>query len=46
MLLTPHISSDDDESYVPMTLDLLFDNMRRYMEGRPLRNLVRPKRGY
>ena len=46
MILTPHVSSDDDESYAPLTLDLLFDNMRRFLAGKPLKNRVNPKLGY
>ena len=46
LIATPHISSDDVESYAPLTLDLFFDNAARYLEGRPLRNRVRPRLGY
>ncbi len=46
LIVTPHVSSDDVESYAPLTLDLFFDNAARYLEGRPLRNRVRPKLGY
>lgn len=46
MILTPHVSSDDDISYVPLTLDLFFENMGRFIEGKPLKNRIRPKLGY
>jgi phosphoglycerate dehydrogenase-like enzyme len=46
LIMTPHVSSDDDEAYIPRTLDLFFDNLRRYFAGKPLRNRVRPKLGY
>ena len=46
LICTPHISSDDDVSYTPLTLDLCCDNLRRTLEGRPLRNRVRPRLGY
>jgi len=46
LILTPHVSSDDDQSYIPLTLDLVFDNLRRLRDGLPLRNKVRPKLGY
>jgi phosphoglycerate dehydrogenase-like enzyme len=46
LILTPHVSSDDDVAYVPKTLDLVFDNLGRLLDGRPLRNRVRPKLGY
>ena len=46
LIATPHVSSDDVESYAPLTLDLFFDNAARHLEGRPLRNRVRPRLGY
>jgi phosphoglycerate dehydrogenase-like enzyme len=46
LILTPHVSSDDDTSYIPKTLDLVFDNLGRLLDGKPLRNRVRPKLGY
>jgi phosphoglycerate dehydrogenase-like enzyme len=46
LIITPHVSSDDAERYIPLTLDLFFDNLRRYVAGRPLRNRVDPRRGY
>lgn len=46
LIITPHVSSDDDVSYVPKTLDLVFDNLERLLDGRPLRNRVRPSLGY
>ena len=46
VILTPHVSSDDNDSYVPLTLDLLFENMRRFVAGKALKNRVDPKLGY
>jgi glyoxylate/hydroxypyruvate reductase len=46
LLITPHCSSDDADRYTPDTLDLLFRNVARMLEGRPLLNRVRPKLGY
>jgi phosphoglycerate dehydrogenase-like enzyme len=46
LILTPHVSSDDDVSYIPKTLDLVFANLGRLLAGRPLRNRVRPALGY
>jgi hypothetical protein len=31
---------------MPLTLDLAFGNLRRLIDGRPLRNRVDPARGY
>jgi len=44
--LSPHCSSDDNDEYMPMTLDLAFENARRLALGRKLANLVDPARGY
>ena len=46
LVVTPHVSADDGDSYVPITLQLFFDNLRRYLAGEPLRNVVRPDLGY
>jgi phosphoglycerate dehydrogenase-like enzyme len=46
LLITPHVLSDDIENYVPRTLDIFFDNVRRYIAGKPLTNLVDLKREY
>jgi len=46
LILMPHCSSDDSERYMPLTLDLAFDNLRRLIAGRPLKNRVDPRRGY
>ena len=39
LVMTPHCSSDAPD-YAHRTLDLFFDNLRRYLAGRPLRNVV------
>jgi phosphoglycerate dehydrogenase-like enzyme len=46
LIMTPHVASDDALQYMPRTLDLVFDNLRRFLAGRPLRNRVRPKLEY
>ena len=46
LIITPHVSSDDQERYVALILDLFFDNIARFLESRPLRNKVRPELGY
>lgn len=45
-IVTPHVSADDGDNYVPITLDLFFSNMERYLAGQPLLNVVRPELGY
>ncbi|MFQ5789073.1 MAG: D-2-hydroxyacid dehydrogenase [Acidobacteriota bacterium] len=46
LIMTPHVASDDAEQYMPLTLDLVFDNLRRHLAGRPLRNRVQRDREY
>ena len=46
LIISPHISADDGNSYVPMTLGLFFDNLRLFLAGEPLLNPVRPELGY
>lgn len=46
LIITPHVLSDDLEQYVPRTLDIFFDNVRRFFEGRPLTNVVDLARQY
>jgi phosphoglycerate dehydrogenase-like enzyme len=45
-IVTPHVSADDGDNYIPITLDLFFDNMKRYIAGEELINIVRPELGY
>jgi len=45
-VVTPHVSADDGDSYVPITLQLFFANLQRYVDGEDLRNVVRPELGY
>jgi phosphoglycerate dehydrogenase-like enzyme len=40
LILTPHCSSDDSELYTPRTLDLVFRNVERLLDGKPLLNRV------
>ena len=42
----PHVSADDGDSYVALTLELVFRNLEQLLEGRPLVNVVRPELGY
>ena len=46
LLVTPHISADDGNTYVEMTLDLVFQNLERHLNGQELINVVRPELGY
>ncbi len=46
LMITPHISADDGDSYVPMTLGLFFRNLQLFLAGEPLQNPVRPELGY
>ena len=45
-IVTPHISADEGNTYVEMTLDLVFTNLERYLDGKPLNNIVDPALGY
>ena len=45
-VVTPHVSADDGDNYIPITLDLFFRNMERYIGGEELINIVRPELGY
>ena len=46
LIITPHVLSDDIDEYVPRTLDLFFDNVRRFFNGQPLTNVVDLERQY
>jgi phosphoglycerate dehydrogenase-like enzyme len=46
LLLMPHVSSDDEQRYLPKTLDLVFENYRRLAANEPLLNRVDPLVGY
>ena len=46
LIITPHVLSDDLEHYIPRTLDIFFDNVRRYLGGQTLRNVVDIAREY
>ena len=46
LLITPHVLSDDLEQYIPRTLDIFFDNVRRQIAGKPFTNVVDTEREY
>lgn len=46
LTMTPHMSSDDPDTYNESTLDIFLDNLRALRDGRALPNQVDPARGY
>lgn len=46
LIITPHSSSNDPVHHARRSLDLLFDNLGRFLEGGELRNIVDPVRQY
>jgi phosphoglycerate dehydrogenase-like enzyme len=46
LIMTPHCSVDDHTVYLDRCLDIFVDNLARYLEGRPLRNVVDRTLGY
>jgi phosphoglycerate dehydrogenase-like enzyme len=45
VIVTPHVAASSDR-YMHRVAELVCDNVRRYLDGRPLRNLVDSERGY
>jgi D-2-hydroxyacid dehydrogenase (NADP+) len=45
VMITPHISGGTPR-YMDRAIELFCDNLRRYLAGEPLRNVVDPTRGY
>jgi phosphoglycerate dehydrogenase-like enzyme len=46
LIITPHCSVDDHSVYMARCVEIFLDNLDRYLEGRPLRNVVDPELGY
>jgi glyoxylate/hydroxypyruvate reductase len=46
LVMMPHVTSDDEDEYLPKTLDLVFDNIGRLATGMPLINVVDRQREY
>lgn len=46
LVIMPHVTSDDEDEYLPKTLDLVFENVRRLEGGVPLVNVVDREREY
>jgi phosphoglycerate dehydrogenase-like enzyme len=45
VIITPHVSGGWP-GYMDAAIPLLCDNLRRYLDGAPMRNLVDKARGY
>ncbi len=46
LVITPHISADDGDAYIPLTLNLFFRNLQLFRENKPLLNPIQPALGY
>ena len=46
LLMAPHVSSDDPDSYNPRSLDLFFENFALWLDGKPMPNMIDVKTGY
>lgn len=46
LIITPHVSCDDGEHYIDISLDLWFENLERFIAGRRLQRRIDPKLGY
>jgi len=46
LVITPHASCDDADNYVGISLDLWFENLARFLDGKPLRRRVDTRLGY
>lgn len=46
LVMTPHMSSDDPQTYAARSLDIFFANLAAHAQGRPAPNRVDPARGY
>ena len=46
LVITPHVSSDDGESYVRLTLELFVKNLKLFIEDKLLVNQIDKKLGY
>ena len=46
LLMTPHVSADDPDTYIPLSLDIFFQNLRAFRDGEPLPNRFDTARGY
>ena len=46
LVITPHVSSDDNGNYVKLTLDIFIKNLKLFIENKELNNQVDKKLGY
>ena len=46
LIITPHVSSDDNGNYVKMTLDLFIKNLKLFIENKELLNKIDKTLGY
>jgi phosphoglycerate dehydrogenase-like enzyme len=46
LLITPHVSCDDGEHYIDISLDLWFENLARFLAGKALKRRIDPGLGY
>ena len=46
LIMMPHVTSDDEEEYLPKSFDLVFENVRRLVAGKQLLNVVNRELGY
>lgn len=46
LIITPHVLSDDLDEYIPRTLDIFFENVKRTMRSEELMNVVDLQREY
>lgn len=46
LVMTPHVSADDPQTYNPNSLDIFFRNLRALRDGEPLPNRFDTARGY
>ena len=46
LIITPHVSADDGESYVKLTLELFTKNLKLFIANKPLINQINKNLGY
>jgi phosphoglycerate dehydrogenase-like enzyme len=46
LIITPHVSSDDNGNYVKLTLDIFVKNLKLFLENKELLNQIDKKLGY